>query len=147
MTNKLVALVTGASSGIGEATARALHARGAQVIVSARSAAPLQTFVDKHPGAQALPLDVTDAAAVAQAAAGLVAAGKLSLGANDPLMPDSAKVGVLGRYSERLAPATARGATLSEPRKPRMTPTSAQNRSTSPLITACRPAWADWNGT
>ena len=61
----------GASTGIGEATARALHTRGAQVIVSARSAAPLQAFVDKHPGAQALPLDVTDAVAVAEAAAGL----------------------------------------------------------------------------
>lgn len=69
----------GASTGIGEATARALHARGAQVIVSARSAAPLQTFMDQHPGAQALPLDVTDAAAVARAAADVVAAGKLDL--------------------------------------------------------------------
>ena len=69
----------GASTGIGEATARALHTRGAQVIVSARSAAPLQAFVDKHPSAQALPLDVTDAVAVAEAAAGLASAGKLDL--------------------------------------------------------------------
>ncbi len=54
----------GASSGIGRATASALHGRGAQVIVSARRAACLQDFVDAHPGSTALPLDVTDAAAV-----------------------------------------------------------------------------------
>ena len=58
----------GASTGIGRATAAALHARGAQVVVSARDAQALQNFVDAHPGALALPLDATDAAAVAAAA-------------------------------------------------------------------------------
>ena len=58
----------GASSGIGRAVAEALHARGAQVCVSARQQAPLQAFVDAHPGSQALALDVTDATAVASAA-------------------------------------------------------------------------------
>ena len=37
--------VIGASSGIGEATASALHARGAQVLVSARKAVSLDAFV------------------------------------------------------------------------------------------------------
>ena len=40
----------GASSGIGAATASALHARGAQVLVSARSADSLQAFVQRHTG-------------------------------------------------------------------------------------------------
>lgn len=56
--------LVGASAGIGRATASALHARGANVVVSARSAAALSAFVDAHPGARALALDVTDAAAV-----------------------------------------------------------------------------------
>ena len=71
--------LVGASTGIGRATAEALHARGAQVIVSARSPAPLQAFADAHPGAVALPLDSTDRAAVAQAAQTLLADGPLDL--------------------------------------------------------------------
>jgi NAD(P)-dependent dehydrogenase (short-subunit alcohol dehydrogenase family) len=58
----------GASSGIGLATAKALHAAGARVVVSARKAELLQAFVDTHPGAQAVVLDVSDATAMAQAA-------------------------------------------------------------------------------
>ena len=58
----------GASSGIGLATAKALHAAGAKVVVSARKADLLQQFVDAHPGAQAVVLDVSDAAAITQAA-------------------------------------------------------------------------------
>jgi short-subunit dehydrogenase len=61
--------LVGASSGIGLACAEALHAAGARVCVSARQAALLQDFADHHPGALALPLDVTDASAVKQAAA------------------------------------------------------------------------------
>jgi NAD(P)-dependent dehydrogenase (short-subunit alcohol dehydrogenase family) len=58
----------GASSGIGLATAKALHAAGARVVVSARNAAALQTFVDAHPSAQAVVLDVGDATTIAAAA-------------------------------------------------------------------------------
>lgn len=58
----------GASSGIGLATAKALHAAGARVVVSARKAELLQLFVDAHPGAQAVVMDVSDAAAIAEAA-------------------------------------------------------------------------------
>jgi NAD(P)-dependent dehydrogenase (short-subunit alcohol dehydrogenase family) len=57
----------GASSGIGLATAKALHAAGARVVVSARNAELLQQFVDAHPGAQAVVLDVADTAAIATA--------------------------------------------------------------------------------
>lgn len=58
----------GASSGIGLATAQALYAAGARVVVSARKAELLQQFVDAHPGAQAVVLDVSDRVAMQQAA-------------------------------------------------------------------------------
>jgi len=58
----------GASSGIGLATAQALHAAGARVVVSARQAGLLQQFVDLHSGSEAVVLDVSDTAAIAQAA-------------------------------------------------------------------------------
>ena len=61
--------LVGASSGIGLATAHALHAAGARVVVSARKAELLQQFVDAHAGAQAVVLDVGDAQAIARAAA------------------------------------------------------------------------------
>jgi NAD(P)-dependent dehydrogenase (short-subunit alcohol dehydrogenase family) len=57
----------GASSGIGLATAKALHAAGARVTVSARNVQLLQQFVDEHPGALAVALDVSDSAAMVQA--------------------------------------------------------------------------------
>ena len=58
----------GSSTGIGLATAKALHAAGARVVVSARNATLLQEFVDAHPGAQAVVLDATDTAAMTAAA-------------------------------------------------------------------------------
>ena len=56
--------IIGASSGIGRATASALHAQGAQVTVSARSLDALESFVKEHPGSTVVPLDCTDRAAV-----------------------------------------------------------------------------------
>ncbi len=69
--------IVGASSGIGEATAAALHAQGAIVTVSARKQAALQAFVDQHPGALALALDATDREAVKAAAVQVLAQGPL----------------------------------------------------------------------
>ena len=60
--------IVGASSGIGRATAAALHAQGALVTVSARNAQALQEFVREHPGSNAQVLDSIDAQAVAQVA-------------------------------------------------------------------------------
>jgi NAD(P)-dependent dehydrogenase (short-subunit alcohol dehydrogenase family) len=71
--------LVGASSGIGRATAAALHAQGAQVWVSARSVQALDDFVRQHPGSHALPLDVTDAHSVALAAQQVLAHGSLDL--------------------------------------------------------------------
>lgn len=69
----------GASSGIGRATAEALHACGATVIVSARQQSALDEFVQSHPGSQALSLDVTDRAATAAAARRLLQEGPLNM--------------------------------------------------------------------
>ena len=50
--------LVGASSGIGEACAEALYRRGAQVLLSARKAEALQTFVDAHPPRDGALLDL-----------------------------------------------------------------------------------------
>jgi len=64
--------LVGASSGIGQALAHQLHWAGARVIVSARQADLLQTFVDEHAGSMAKPLDVMDANALQQACKAIV---------------------------------------------------------------------------
>ncbi len=68
-----VVWLVGASTGIGRATAALLHARGARVVVSARSAATLDAFVGEHPGSLAIALDATDRVAMRNAAARIVA--------------------------------------------------------------------------
>jgi NAD(P)-dependent dehydrogenase (short-subunit alcohol dehydrogenase family) len=65
--------LVGASTGIGRATAHALHEAGAHVVVSARSAATLHAFEREHPGSLALPLDATDRQAMREAAEQIVA--------------------------------------------------------------------------
>ncbi len=60
--------ITGASSGIGEALAAELAARGARVAISARRAELLERQAQRH-GMVPVPLDVSDRAAVLAAAA------------------------------------------------------------------------------
>lgn len=73
------AWLVGASSGIGRATASALHARGAQVVVSARGEAAMHSFVEQHPGSRALALDTARREDVQAAASQLLADGPLDL--------------------------------------------------------------------
>lgn len=65
MTDTKTAIVTGASSGVGAATARLFHAKGWRVVLVARSADKLAALAGElGPGAIAEPLDTSDGEAV-----------------------------------------------------------------------------------
>jgi NAD(P)-dependent dehydrogenase (short-subunit alcohol dehydrogenase family) len=68
-----VVWLVGASTGIGRATAERLHQVGATVVVSARNASALHSFVAARPGSDAIPLDVTDRDAMRAATRTLLA--------------------------------------------------------------------------
>jgi NAD(P)-dependent dehydrogenase (short-subunit alcohol dehydrogenase family) len=68
-----VVWLVGASSGIGRATAQALHRLGATVIVSARNVSALEVFAQGHVGARAIALDVADAESLRDAVRRIVA--------------------------------------------------------------------------
>jgi NADP-dependent 3-hydroxy acid dehydrogenase YdfG len=61
-----VAIITGASGGIGLAAARLFAERGAQVALAARSAERIQQLAQAWPKALAVPTDMRDQAAVRQ---------------------------------------------------------------------------------
>ena len=71
--------LVGASTGIGLACAQALHAAGAQVIISARKPQTVQDWAAREEGVRWLALDVTDAQAVRSAAQSVLAEGALDL--------------------------------------------------------------------
>ncbi|GAB4216506.1 MAG: SDR family NAD(P)-dependent oxidoreductase [Rhodoferax sp.] len=97
--------IVGASSGIGQALAQALLDQGAQVVVSARKAQVLAAFAATHPGAQALALDATDAAAVHAAAQALLESGPLDCvvycaGHYAPMRADGLDLAALKRHCD-----------------------------------------------
>ena len=69
--NGKVALVTGASAGIGGATARLLNSLGAKVVLAARRKERLDGLAEELGDAQALALDVRDAEGVKDALGGM----------------------------------------------------------------------------
>ena len=90
-----IALVTGASRGIGAATAKALAAQGAHVILTARTAKDLETvedsIFDAGGSATIAPLDLTDGDSIARLAAAVTERwGKL-----DILVLNAAMLGTL----------------------------------------------------
>jgi NAD(P)-dependent dehydrogenase (short-subunit alcohol dehydrogenase family) len=79
-----VALVTGASGGLGERFARVLHAAGATVVVSARRLDRLEALAAELDGAIPLACDVGDEAAVERLATdALEAAGRVDVLVNN----------------------------------------------------------------
>lgn len=60
-----VAIVTGASMGIGEALARELGAQGAQLVLAARSEEALMRLAEEIPGAIAVQTDMRDPGSIA----------------------------------------------------------------------------------
>jgi NAD(P)-dependent dehydrogenase (short-subunit alcohol dehydrogenase family) len=73
------ALITGASRGLGLATARALAARGWSLVADARRAGDLAAAAGGLPGVTAIPGDVTDPGHRAQLAAAAGRGGRLDL--------------------------------------------------------------------
>src|SRR4051812_46411659 len=97
-----VVVITGASSGIGEAAARAFAAEGAHVVVAARSREPLERLVAEIGAAggkaRAIPTDVGDS----RAASALLEQVAKELGGIDVLV-NNAGVNYRGAVEDRKA--------------------------------------------
>ncbi|MEQ8833988.1 MAG: SDR family NAD(P)-dependent oxidoreductase [Miltoncostaeaceae bacterium] len=87
--------VTGASRGLGEALARALHARGARLSLVARSEEPLRRLADEV-GGWAVPADLTDTAVLG----GLIARVEREAGAPVDLLVNNAGIDATGGLAD-----------------------------------------------
>jgi 2-keto-3-deoxy-L-fuconate dehydrogenase len=86
-----IALITGGSSGIGEATARAFSTAGASVIILSIDRPRAEAIAAELPGASAIVCDVTDERAVTAAIAGIK---------HLDILVNSAGIGLVGSVEE-----------------------------------------------
>ncbi|MEJ7820552.1 MAG: SDR family NAD(P)-dependent oxidoreductase, partial [Rubrobacteraceae bacterium] len=94
-----VAMVTGASSGIGEATARALAARGASIVLAARDTGKLDRLAREILASGGRALVVKTDVADRESVEALVARTVAEFGALDVLV-NNAGLGLSGRVAE-----------------------------------------------
>lgn len=90
-----LALVTGASSGLGKAIARRLAADGYRVLLVARSAGPLAELAAELPGSIPVPADLLDDATPERLAAAVQEAG-----GSLKVLVNNAGIGGRGRFGE-----------------------------------------------
>jgi uncharacterized protein len=97
--NRPVALVTGASSGIGAALARELARHGHDLVLSARSLAPMETLAEEVRGlggdATIIPADLAERGAAATLTRDIVAAG-----IEIEVLVNNAGLGAIGRFDD-----------------------------------------------
>lgn len=97
--------ITGASSGLGEAVARAAVAAGHPVVASARSADKLERLAAELSGLKAAPVDTTDRGAVGSAVAAIEAdapidVAVLNAGTHIPVDPSAFDAGAFRTLTE-----------------------------------------------
>jgi short-subunit dehydrogenase len=86
-----IALLTGASGGLGGAIARALAARGATVLLSARRVAELEALAEEI-GGRALPADLASSGATSAVEALVAAAGHVDVLVSNAGLPGSGEL-------------------------------------------------------
>ncbi|KEO51870.1 SDR family NAD(P)-dependent oxidoreductase [Thioclava pacifica] len=93
--------IIGASSGIGQALARELAARGARLVLSARSVDPLQDLASDLGQGEVVPVDISDPESLADARAEILLKGPLDTMITTAALYDPGRVDEIERDAAR----------------------------------------------